>query len=798
VIDSQQDDAARHASAPAAPVLLIARAEVRSRWLGLVLIGLLAGLVGAVSVSAVALARRTTTAYDRLSEVTQVADAHGLVLGHPEVADEVGALPMVDERWLGGTGVAKLDGDNSFLAVIAGPRDPSPLIRPLVLEGRLPGPATEPDVIEVALRDDFQREFGVPMGTEVPVRFLSEEDFFRFDTGFEDGEVHGPTAVIRVVGTVRLAGSTSGPAAFASGEVLTSYPDAFIGSTYYVRLAGGAAGFDAFRAAVEELPGERALPPEATEFPVVDAVDELLARAAVDNTALLLGRALLVFAAATAIVGGVAVVQALSRHHTATASARAVERALGLSAPQQTAARLLAGLLPATLATVLTAAGAWAAARIGPIGAIRLYEPRPGAALNVTVVAIGVLLVFIGVLAAATLTGALYRARRADALLRESRVVNRVTRVGASPPTVLGLRFALEAGNGARAVPVRSAITGAVVGVAGAVAGLVFVASLDRLVESPSRSGIPFEVIVSDVTAKDMEPALEEAPVGDVVIVANAPLVLDGLDVDGHAMEPLRGSLDIGVQDGRFPQTPDEITLGLRVARDLDVGVGDTVTAQQPDGGERKLAVVGLAVIPTFNGEELGANGLLTPEGLEGVGLTSRFSEAAVEAAPGHTTDDVLAVLTEEFEADAQRTPVAVQNLAGLGRLPAGVAAIVGSIAVLALANALVVAVRRRRRDLAVVQALGFTDRQTAATVVVMALAIVAIGVTVGVPIGMAVGATLWRVTASGAFVLSDASFRWGLLTLPIVGSVAIALVAATIPARQAATQSAVDGLRAE
>jgi ABC-type lipoprotein release transport system permease subunit len=126
------------------------------------------------------------------------------------------------------------------------------------------------------------------------------------------------------------------------------------------------------------------------------------------------------------------------------------------------------------------------------------------------------------------------------------------------------------------------------------------------------------------------------------------------------------------------------------------------------------------------------------------------------------------------------------------------VAAIVGSIAILALANALFVAVRRRRRDLAVVQALGFTDRQIGATVVVMAIAIVAIGVVVGLPVGLAIGATVWRVTASGAFVLSDASFRWGFLALPIVAAVVIALVAATIPARQAAAQRAAEGLRAE
>ena len=132
------------------------------------------------------------------------------------------------------------------------------------------------------------------------------------------------------------------------------------------------------------------------------------------------------------------------------------------------------------------------------------------------------------------------------------------------------------------------------------------------------------------------------------------------------------------------------------------------------------------------------------------------------------------------------------------GGLPAGVAAIVGSIAVLALANALIVAVRRRRRDLAVLRSMGFTRRQTAISVVVMSFAIVSIGVLVGLPVGLALGATLWRVTAEGAFVLSDAHYRWALLLVPVVGAMLIALVAATIPARRAAAQSAAEGLRVE
>jgi len=787
-------------SSSAGPVVTIARSEIRSRWLSLVLIGFLAGVVGAVAISGVALARRTTTAYDRLGEATEVDDARGYVLRYPELVDELTELPVVTESWVGGIGVAKVDGDNTFVGITAGPRVSSPLLDPIVLDGRLPAASTDPDVIEIVLREDFQREFEVPLGARFPVQFLSEADYFRFDTGFEDGEVHGPRAVLEVVGTVRLAGGfTTVPPSFASEAALESHPEAFIGTSYFVRLDGGRAAYPELEASIEDLVGDRTLPPEAEEFSVVDVSDTSIAEASVDNTALLLGRALMIFALAAAVFGGVAVTQALARHHTATAQAREVEQALGLTRAQQTAARLLSGLLPAGLATVLAAIGAVAAAGIEPIGAIDLYEPHPGAAVNLTVLAVGLAVVFAGVLAATAVTGALQGRRRVDGPVRESSMVNRVSRLGGSAPTVLGLRFALEPGRGARAVPVRSAIIGATVGVAGVVAGLVFVSSLDRLIGSPARSAIPFDVGIADVTREDLEGEILDDPVvGDVSVIESAPLLLDGLNVDGHAIEDLRGSLDIGIEEGRLPRTPDEITLGLRAAQDLDVGAGDTVTARKPGGQERELAVVGVAVVPTFNGEELGLNALLTPEGLEANAVAAAFSGAAVEVAPGQDVGELTELLASRFEADSQPVPVAVQNLEELGGLPAGVAAIVGSIAVIALANALIVAVRRRRRDLAVLRSMGFTRRQTAVTVMVMSLAIVAIGVLIGLPVGLAVGATLWRLTASGAFVLSDAYFRWELLVLPALGAVLIALVAASIPARQAASQSSAEGLRTE
>src|SRR5829696_8679122 len=52
-----------------------ARADVRSRWRSLVALALLAGITAGVALAAVAGARRTDTALDRLRDETRAADA---------------------------------------------------------------------------------------------------------------------------------------------------------------------------------------------------------------------------------------------------------------------------------------------------------------------------------------------------------------------------------------------------------------------------------------------------------------------------------------------------------------------------------------------------------------------------------------------------------------------------------------------------------------------------------------------------------------------------------------------------
>jgi ABC-type lipoprotein release transport system permease subunit len=80
--------------------------------------------------------------------------------------------------------------------------------------------------------------------------------------------------------------------------------------------------------------------------------------------------------------------------------------------------------------------------------------------------------------------------------------------------------------------------------------------------------------------------------------------------------------------------------------------------------------------------------------------------------------------------------------------LPALRAAFLVLLAVGAVAHALLAGVRGRRRDLAVLRALGLTPGQAAACVLWQAAIIAAVALVVGVPLGLAIGRQMWRVLA--------------------------------------------------
>ena len=94
------------------------------------------------------------------------------------------------------------------------------------------------------------------------------------------------------------------------------------------------------------------------------------------------------------------------------------------------------------------------------------------------------------------------------------------------------------------------------VGLAGVVAGLVFVSSLDRLIASPARSAIPFDVQIADVTEDDLEGEVLDQPARRRRVRSwpSAPLVVDGLDLErARGRGPARARSTSAIEEGRLP-----------------------------------------------------------------------------------------------------------------------------------------------------------------------------------------------------------------------------------------------------
>jgi ABC-type lipoprotein release transport system permease subunit len=118
--------------------------------------------------------------------------------------------------------------------------------------------------------------------------------------------------------------------------------------------------------------------------------------------------------------------------------------------------------------------------------------------------------------------------------------------------------------------------------------------------------------------------------------------------------------------------------------------------------------------------------------------------------------------------------------------VPFLVAATVGALAMLTLGHLMLVAVRRRHRDVAVLRALGATRRWVGGVVHWQATLITALAVAVAIPTGVAAGALLYRPYAEDIGARPDVSVPLVWIAAASFGLLVVANVAAAVPARRA------------
>ena len=137
-------------------------------------------------------------------------------------------------------------------------------------------------------------------------------------------------------------------------------------------------------------------------------------------------------------------------------------------------------------------------------------------------------------------------------------------------------------------------------------------------------------------------------------------------------------------------------------------------------------------------------------------------------------------------------------NYRSIGSTPVVLAVGLALGATVALALTLAASVRRRRRDLALLKTLGFTQRQLSAAVAWQATVTAVVGVAVGIPLGVVAGRQLWTLFAHNLNAVPDPTVPALSVALVGLGALLFANLVATIPGRAAARVPTALVLRAE
>jgi putative ABC transport system permease protein len=117
---------------------------------------------------------------------------------------------------------------------------------------------------------------------------------------------------------------------------------------------------------------------------------------------------------------------------------------------------------------------------------------------------------------------------------------------------------------------------------------------------------------------------------------------------------------------------------------------------------------------------------------------------------------------------------------------------------VLAVGHTLVVTVRRRHREFAMLKVLGLRPRQIASSIAWQATLIVGSGLLLGVPLGLAAGVWSWSTVTSAMGLDNRPDVPLGAVAATIVLAVVLANVVALAPARRAARTRPATALRVE
>jgi hypothetical protein len=812
----------------------------RSGYLTLIV---LIGLLGGVAMGSVAAARRTQSSYATFLASTSPSDL-GLSVQGQNLTAKLARLPGVERA------------EAALLSLNAFPmsRTGTPIIPPAfrfsqaipigsingeyfdqdrvtVTAGRMANPGRADEFVATALA---ARLLGWHAGQVIPMGFYTNS---QSPTSRPLRQLRMTlTGIVTFNNEVVLDDVDKYPSYVLFTPVLTGPFSTGQEEIYYgLKLTDGAAGVPAVEHEII-----RAVPQAVNaSFHLTSTVEDQVNRT-VEPEAIALAVFGIIAALATVLIAA----QVVARQIQQAGEDTAVLRALGAS-------RLVimgdtvGGILGSIVAGALLAAGvAIALSPLSPIGPVRPVYPAPGPAANLTVLGLGFLGLVVVIGAVAVVLAARSAADRQTGTLgrsvRGSGIARLAAGSGAPVSVIAGIRFALEPGRGRTAVPVRSAMFGAVLAVATVAATLTFGSSLTTLVSHPPLYGWNWSYVLEGVNIPPQSQTLLDH---DPLVAGWTGVEFIDLEIAGQVVPAIVTDADARVSPpilaGHQPDGRGQLVLGAQTLRELDKRIGDVVDVSYgaPDDAPfyippTRETIVGTSTLPalgeaqslhtsmgtgalipssiappalqraltyqnaTLNGPTAALvqlkNGVSPSAGLASLQRIAQAGTRAFEELPSSLyTGQSVYVLPVQY-------PAEIENYRSIGVTPALLAAGLAAGAVIALGLTLMASVRRRRRDLAMLKTLGLTRRQLANSVAWQSSAVIVAGIVAGIPAGVALGRWLWILFAEQIYAVPSATVPVLSLCYVALGALVLANLVAAFPGRSAARTPAALVLRAE
>ena len=828
------------------------RASFRQRVIGLVTIVLLIGTIGGLALASVAGARRTESSFPMYLRSTNPSTmqvfstyddpALGVTTGYdPALQKKIAHLALVNHV----TTSVIFDG-NINLDGVKG-------IHPNVLPGETPptvygsfdgeftnvdrvslvgGELANPSSVDQAVMNvQAAKELGVHVGSVVQIPFYTDK---KVNAERNSNVIPKPSLVVKVkmVGEIVLANNivesdfdALGAPAVIFSPALTRLltPKFATGTITFLQVRGGDRNANrVFSEIVRVDPNSNSFGGDELTSSFVPAVQQAIGPEAI---------ALAVFGGIASLAVLLIVSLMISRALRVSSEETSTLRALGADRRTLRADQLVGVLGAVLIGALLAVAIAIGLSPLSPLGPVRPVYPSMGVSFDWTVLGFGVL-ILITIMGVFALIAANRELRRITMVSvsrtskREPPLVRSSANSGLPISAVTGVRFALDSGEGRNTAPVRSAILGTVLAVTVLITTLTFGASLDGLVSRPQLYGWNwnFAILAGFAGAEDL-PAHQSATFlnHDRDIASWSGVFVVGANLDGQSegmvTEQPGARVEPPILSGHGLEASNQVVLGSTTLAQLHKHVGDTVTFSNGVSKPSTLLIVGTATMPAIeDGIGMGSGALVASSDfptkllnvqdapIPGPNVILVRTRAGVSAAAAYRS---LVKVNREINAVPNDgglaggvvrvlRPVEIVNFHSMGTTPTIFSACLALGAIAALGITLGASVRRRRRDLALLKALGFTQRQLASAIAWQATVAAVFGAVIGIPLGILIGRELWVLFAHSIDAVPDASIPLLSIVLVGVGTVVFAIAVAAIPGRIAARTSTALVLRTE